>query len=134
MPLFPSKTDPYPAVPGPALLTQVLGNAASVQDFLYSGFVVSGGIKEALKMIGRPVETFHDVLDFGCGSARVLRWFGSYHATRWIGTDISREAIEWNRNNLGFGEFVVNAMEPPLPFPAGSFDLVYAISVVTLIA
>jgi SAM-dependent methyltransferase len=131
---FPSKTAPTPPVPTAELSTQVLGRAASIQEFLFGGFVVSEGIKQALELIGRPLETFHDVLDFGCGSARVLRWFGCYGAIRWFGSDISGEAIEWNRRNLGFGEFAANDMEPPLPFPPASFDLIYAISVVTHIS
>jgi len=124
----------YPPIPTAELSTQVLGGAVSVPDFLYSGFVVSEGIRQFLSLIGRPLETFHDVLDFGCGSARVLRWFGGYTAIKWVGSDISKKAIEWNRQNLGFGEFVINDVEPPLPFPSGSFDLIYAVSVVTHIS
>jgi predicted SAM-dependent methyltransferase len=38
--------------------------------------------------------------------------------------------VEWCQANLP-GEFRVNRMEPPSPYPDESFDLVYAISVLT---
>lgn len=130
--IFSAKHDPQPPIPPGELSAQVLGHAASVENFLYGGFIVSEGIKGALELIGRPLETFRNVLDFGCGSARILRWFAGYSATcRLAGSDISRGAIEWNRQHMPFGEFVENQVEPPLPFADQSFDLVYAVSVVT---
>jgi SAM-dependent methyltransferase len=130
--LFPAKQDPQPPIPPGKLSAQVLGHAASVENFLYGGFIVSEGVKGALQLIGRPLETFRNVLDFGCGPARILRWFAGYSAScRFAGSDISRAALDWNRQHLPFGEFVENQREPPLPFAGQSFDLVYAVSVVT---
>jgi SAM-dependent methyltransferase len=47
------------------------------------------------------------------------------------GSDLSAEAIEWCRRNLSFARFEVNGLAPPLAFESGSFDLVYALSVLT---
>ena len=129
---FPTLDNPVPPIPSADLSTQILGDPASAGPFLYGGFLVAEGIRRVLELIGQPLELFRDVLDFGCGTSRVLRWFWRYSTRcRFRGADISREAIEWNRANMPFGEFVANDVEPPLPFADGSFDLVYGISVVT---
>ena len=47
------------------------------------------------------------------------------------GTDIDEEAIAWCRRSIGFARFTINDARPPLPYPDGRFDLVYAISVFT---
>ena len=129
---FPSKSNPLPPIPPGELATQVLGHAASVENFLYGGFKVAEAIRRTLQWLGRPLDSFRDVLDFGCGSGRVLRWFAPYqNHCRFRGCDISREAIEWSRAHLPFAEFFENGMEPPLPFAGESFDLIYGVSVVT---
>jgi SAM-dependent methyltransferase len=76
------------------------------------------------------------VLDFGCGSARVLRHFEP-EAPRgdFRGCDIDAESIAWNEQALSppFG-FFRNGLAPPLALPGGALDLVYAMSVFTHIA
>jgi SAM-dependent methyltransferase len=70
------------------------------------------------------------VLDFGCGCGRVTRYFHDFDGAV-AGSDVSSDAIEWCRDNLTFGSFVTNRLEPPLVFDDESFDLVYALSVFT---
>jgi SAM-dependent methyltransferase len=73
------------------------------------------------------------VLDFGCGSARVLRHFAveAGRGAFW-GCDIDRASIEWDRANLSPPfHFFENGIAPPLPQAAGSFDLIWAMSVFT---
>jgi SAM-dependent methyltransferase len=121
---------PFP-VPPDALAIQVLGQAVPLQAFLYGGFIVAEAVRDVLRLVGRPLERMR-VLDLGCGCARVLRWFADESATcEFVGSDISRSAIEWSRENIPFAEFHVNAPQPPLPLADGSCDLVLAISVVT---
>lgn len=73
------------------------------------------------------------VLDFGCGPARVTRVFRDmYPGVALFGCDIDPEAIAWCEQNLpGVARFTVNDLLPPLPFEAGTFDLIYGISVFT---
>ena len=73
------------------------------------------------------------VLDFGCGPARAIRHFTDLAPeTELWGCDISVPAIEWSRQHLEPPiSFVVNGEAPPLPFPDGKFDLIYALSVFT---
>jgi SAM-dependent methyltransferase len=76
------------------------------------------------------------VLDFGCGAGRTLRHFTD-EATRceiW-GCDIDEASIAWLKDNLSPPfQFVRGGEEPPLPFPAGHFDLIWAVSVFTHLA
>jgi len=131
--LFPTKLNPHPPIPSSGdLLRQVVVDPAAIGNFLYGGYMVSEGLRRALDLIGRPLDTFERVLDFGCGSARVLRWFRDLSQTcRFSGTDINAEAIEWCTRHISFAEFSTNGPRPPLPFDNDTFDLIYGISVVT---
>jgi SAM-dependent methyltransferase len=73
------------------------------------------------------------ILDFGCGSGRVLRHFApeAESGEAW-GCDIDAASIEWATANLTPPLRFVGCDEvPPLPFADEYFDLIYAISVFT---
>jgi SAM-dependent methyltransferase len=72
------------------------------------------------------------VLDFGCGSGRVLRQFLPEAASgEFWGCDLHRPTIAWLDEHLSPTlHFYVND-EIPMPHPDGHFDLIYAISVFT---
>jgi SAM-dependent methyltransferase len=76
------------------------------------------------------------VLDFGCGSARVLRHFAEEaHVGSFSGCDIDQRSIEWNAANLSPPfRFFQNGTAPPLSLPDSSLDLIWAMSVFTHIA
>lgn len=72
------------------------------------------------------------VLDFGCGSGRVLRHFlPEADRAELSGCDIHAESIAWLDQNLPQVRAFANGYEPPLEVADGSFDLVYATSVFT---
>jgi SAM-dependent methyltransferase len=73
------------------------------------------------------------VLDFGCGSGRVLRHFlPQAEAAELHGCDIHGPSIEWIQANLSPSiEAVQSREKPPLPFPNGNFDLIWTMSVFT---
>jgi SAM-dependent methyltransferase len=73
------------------------------------------------------------VLDFGCGTGRALRHFLDLApGTELWGSEIDARCIEWNQEHLGqAASFFLNDEVPPLDFPTGKFDLVYALSVFT---
>jgi SAM-dependent methyltransferase len=76
------------------------------------------------------------VLDFGCGTGRAVRHLAAEapECELW-GSDIDAACIEWDSAHLSPPvTFVVNDELPPLPFPDGKFDLVYALSVFTHIS
>jgi SAM-dependent methyltransferase len=120
-------------IPVPAALLRYRVHGAFDRDsFLDVGRKCAIDLKNSLSLIGRNLQDFNNVLEFGCGCGRVLRFLYDLPERCHIsGTDIDREAIEWCRSNLPRFSFAVNNPFPPLPYPTGSFDLVYAISVFT---
>jgi SAM-dependent methyltransferase len=73
------------------------------------------------------------VLDFGCGSARVLRHFlDEAQRGEFWGCDIDAASVAWIQSHLVPPlRCFRNEPAPPLPLEADSFDLVYATSVFT---
>src|SRR5204863_651783 len=86
-------------------------------------------ISELLGRHGYDVSELGSVLDFGCGSGRVLRHWHDRSGTRLHGSDYNPLLIDWCRRNLDFAAYEVNGEEPPLDLPDGELDLVYALSV-----
>jgi ubiquinone/menaquinone biosynthesis C-methylase UbiE len=77
------------------------------------------------------------VLDFGCGSGRLLRQFlDEARLAEFHGSDIDEEMVSWVRKHLcpPIADVGVNGEEPPLDYPDDHFDLVTALSVFTHIA
>jgi SAM-dependent methyltransferase len=116
----------------PEALRYRIHGATDVESFLQVGEQCSQDIIAALRHIDRDLSSFENILDFGCGCGRTLRWFDPQAAhSRFFGTDIDREAVVWCGQNLPFGSFLTNDSLPPSGFAADSFDLIYAISVFT---
>jgi SAM-dependent methyltransferase len=118
----------------PVVLATRVGPGESddpIEAYLREGAAIRGRIERLL-----PGDwSWHGkrVLDFGCGSARVLRQFlaDAERAEFW-GCDIDAPSISWVRANLSPPLRVFeNGVAPPLPLDDGSFDLVYATSVFT---
>lgn len=102
-----------------------------VRWFLDSGRMTAECFSSTLRGLGRPIESFRAILDFGCGCGRVMRHWSSVRGPALRGCDYNARAIAWDRENLCFASFEQNQLRPQLPYNAGSFDLVYAISVFT---
>jgi len=82
--------------------------------------------------VGRTLDSFRRVLDFGCGPGRVTRWLEPL-AGIWElhGCDIDRQAIDYDQRHIPFASFEHTAPQPPLPWSEGYFDLVINHSVFT---
>jgi len=75
------------------------------------------------------------ILEFGCGSARLIRTLRCLPNARLLGTDINPVCIDWCRKNVTGIEFYQNEKEPPLEFAKeSSIDLIFASSVFTHIS
>jgi SAM-dependent methyltransferase len=84
----------------------------------------------AVERAGRMIPDGAAVLDFGCSSARVLRFLAAWRPdVRWIGCDPNGEAIAWAQAHLPTLELFESPQQPPLPLETGSLELVYAISI-----
>lgn len=73
------------------------------------------------------------ILDFGCGAGRTLRHFLDEATVAELhGCEIDAPSVDWLEANLSPPLHVFrNEEAPPLPLEAGSFDLIWAISVFT---
>jgi SAM-dependent methyltransferase len=101
-----------------------VGGDLDLGRFLETGRRTAAAIRESVVLRG-------DVLDFGCGCGRTLRWLiPDCPDVRFAGTDVDAEAVAWCRAHLR-AQFAVNGPLPPLAFPNASFDVVYAISILT---
>jgi SAM-dependent methyltransferase len=90
-------------------------------------------LKQVLADVGIPFESMRTILDFGCGSGRLIRGLYADDPTREIyGADYNEELITWAKQNLPQGiTFIKNEFAPPLPVEDQKFDLVYLVSVFT---
>jgi SAM-dependent methyltransferase len=94
------------------------------------GALAAESISGVLEKHSIDIRSFASILDFGCGCGRVIRHWARLDAAV-HGCDYNPRAIEWCRRHFPFARFEVNALSPPLPYGAGQFDLVYALSVFT---
>ena len=114
---------PADGLPLPPASLRVLVTKTDPEAFLTRGRIAADTIAAAAPVRGT-------VLDFGCGCGRVLRhWAGA--GLDLHGCDVSAEAVAWVEANLPFAEARQNPLEPPAPYPDATFDLIYALSIVT---
>lgn len=114
----------------PLRLVRSSTGTSSLAWLLQGGALAAESIADILVRNGTHIRDFGSILDFGCGCGRVIRHWAELE-TAIHGCDYSRESAQWCRRNLTFARFDVNALEPPLPYGDGQFDLVYALSVFT---
>jgi SAM-dependent methyltransferase len=128
-PLDPALVDGLP-VPPPHLI-YLIGGTTNPNAYLHGGMRVGRAIRDMLSRNGVDITALRAVLDFGCGCGRVVRQWKDLTRTRIHGTDYNRQLVRWCRRHLRFATFGVNRLAPPLDYPDGAFDFVYAFSVFT---
>ena len=124
----PPASDGLP-LPPPDLVLLVAGTP-DASWFLIGGERAAGSIRSMLARNGVELDSLRSILDFGCGCGRVIRHWRTL-AAEVHGSDMNRRLVGWSRRHLPFATFAVNGPRPPLPYEAGRFDLVYALSVFT---
>jgi len=101
-------------------------------EFVRVGKACATDIQSALQRIGRDLNSFTRILDFGCGCGRTLVHIKSLAPdAQFDGTDIDANAIEWSRANLTFATFSLSKERPPIDYDPNTFDFIYVISVFT---
>jgi SAM-dependent methyltransferase len=87
-------------------------------------------IAEVLADAGSDPASLGDALDFGCSSGRVLNVLSAaFPDVRWHGCDPNEQAVAWASEQLPGVTCFASPGHPPLGLAAGSFDLIYAISI-----
>lgn len=123
-----NETLPFPP---PNLRYRVHGSVDR-ESFITVGRRVAQNLRRLANNANIPIAQCKNVLDFGCGCGRVLRYLRQELANAKVyGADIDPEGIRWCRDNLPFGQFVLNAIDRQMDFPSGYFDFIYGISVFT---
>lgn len=74
------------------------------------------------------------ILDWGCGYGRLIRFFPPEHRHRVVGADIDPINIAWAKENMSDLRFEHLATTLPTKFDTAQFDLVYGNSVFTHMA
>jgi SAM-dependent methyltransferase len=116
----------------PAELRYRVGASPDAEEFVRIGRTCASDIQSALRKVGRELESFKRILDFGCGCGRTLVHMKDLSANaQFDGTDIDVKAIKWCERNLKFAHFSLSRETPPIDYAADTFDLIYAISVFT---
>lgn len=115
----------------PAYLRILVSGSLDRATYLDLGRAAADSIRETLIRNGLSPEQFRTVLDFGCGVGRVIRHWPAMSSAKLHGTDYNPRMIDWNREHLRFARFDLNQAVPPLRYGDGSFDFIYALSVLT---
>lgn len=115
----------------PARHLLVTSATPDVEWFLATGEATAAAFRAALNGVGRPIESFERVLDFGCGCGRVLREWREIDGPEFHGSDYNPSLVQWCRDHLGCATVGKNELTPPLRYASQSFDLCYAVSVFT---
>jgi SAM-dependent methyltransferase len=119
----------------PARLRVLVNGIPDLDWFLASGKAQTGYLRDLLAEVGQPLDQMAAILEFGCGCGRMTRWWAAdssgpegpeIHAC-----DYNSELVGWCRENLPFARATTNDLRPPLRYPEGSFDFIYAFSVFT---
>jgi SAM-dependent methyltransferase len=128
----PPPRDEDPGLPPPELRIRVTGSD-DAEWFRLSGKMAVEDIAAAVAgVIGRPLDEFARVYDFGCGCGRIsLPLSAIVPPARLTATDADSEAIDWLSARLPGAQIQVNSALPPLPFADNSFDLIIGWSILT---
>jgi SAM-dependent methyltransferase len=117
-------------VPPQGLIVLVAGPTTRA-NFLDKGRIGADLVRATVAADGIEFDALDDVLDWGVGCGRVIRHLGGAARPALHGCDLNPVLVRWIDENLPFVAAKVNRLEPPLPYPDASFDLVYAFSVLT---
>ena len=122
-----------PPLPDEALQSQFVGSCGP-QAFIEAD-VFCAKLRQAAARYGGGLGPQSKVLDFGAGWGRLYRLMLNYVAPEnLVGVDIDPICVDLCKEAMPYGSFSQNEIAPPLAFPDGTFDIVYAYSVFSHLA
>ena len=86
-------------------------------------------LESLLHRNGLKLTDFKAILDFGCGCGRIIRHLKTVGKV--YGCDCNSEAIKWAKEHLPFAEFSRTHVTHPTAYSDNTFDLIFALSVLT---
>ena len=102
------------------------------EAFVVSGRRTLSEWETALRAAGSSIAESDRVLEWGCGAGRVtIPLLDAYPSVAVVGVDPDKAALDWLRRQETGATLVPTAMDPPMPFADGEFDLVVNHSVLT---
>jgi SAM-dependent methyltransferase len=117
--------------PGDAMAERVAGRI-SREEFLTQGRMAAADLQRALAAAGVGADDVERLLDFGCGSGRLLMHLPTLlPKTDLWGFDVDAEAVAWCNEHIPGTTVISGEGMPPIDVPAGHFDAVVANSVFT---
>jgi len=129
--LDPLQTDPRMLPPLELAATIQGTNKADPDGFFGSGYRTTLSYVTELHDHGVSPAKMSRILEMGVGLGRLIVNFLPFGAEL-HGCDVTPEVLEWTRKTLGHRiRLELTGVEPPLPYPDGYFDFVYANSVFT---
>ena len=118
-------------LPPPSLRFRV-GEDLNPFMFWALGQRIADDLERCLSVLGLTFADVPSVLDFGCGCGRtILPLLERYPSNRFLGADVDPDAVDWCQKSVPDAMFILSSPEPPLKIPGESFDLLYAVSVLT---
>ncbi len=118
-------------LPPSRLRLLVDGRSGDGERFLQIGALMAGSIRAAVAEEGAEMGEMGAILDFGCGCGRVARNWAALDGPEVHGSDYNDELVSWCDANLPFLQAGRNELDPPTGYESESFDLVYALSVLS---
>lgn len=119
----------YP-LPERFLLDRVVGEFVPEKNFHTSGIVDARRVMQCLSSNGFSFSENAAILDFGCGCARLMRFFACFaYPCRFFGADVDADAVQWCEKCIDFAEFRKVDEKPPSPYSESFFDAIYSYSV-----
>ena len=115
----------------PAGLRVKVAGTADIYSFLDGGEKAAATVRDLLAGRNIAAGEIARMLDFGCGCGRVLRQWRGLSREQLHGVDCNSELIEWCGRNLENVTARVSEPGPPLDYASGTFDVIYAFSVLT---
>lgn len=122
---------PRPVPPKETWISEKYGTTAD--EYLASGKRDVQDMSDILNRAEISLEAAGNILEFGCGDGRMIRWLDHLACDREIwGTDLDAGRIIWCKQNLNPPfHFATTTTVPHLPFEDRFFGFVYAGSVFT---
>jgi len=117
-------------VPPKDIRYRIVSSHIDEKFFLDSGRQCAADIVKPLNLSGIDARNFRNILDFGCGCSRVLRFLIPFlPQAQFYGCDIDNIAIEWSRKHVPSAQFALVPHLPPTTYPREHFDFIYGLSV-----